>query len=122
MKDLCGGWWYQPLAKGQGVAARRGPKAAGGKIATRGTRTRCEAVRSDEWATNHEVQTIKEQSGKSGWGARKANVLIWGDLPSDQTSGNPRWEAWLRWQGSAEVVVPGPVSTWEGPNVRRGWT
>ena len=32
-----------------------------------GTRTRWEAARSDEWATNHEVQAIKGQSGKSGW-------------------------------------------------------
>jgi hypothetical protein len=38
---------------------------------------------------NHEVQAIKGQSGKSGWGAPKANALIWGDLPPGQTNGKP---------------------------------
>ena len=37
-------------------------------------------MRPDEWATNHEVQAIKGQSGKSGQGAETVNVLIWGDL------------------------------------------
>lgn len=101
---------------------RWGPKEAGGKIATRGTRTRCEAVRSDEWAYDHKVQAIKGQSGKSGWGATKVNVLIWGDLPPGQNSGKPACESWLRRQGSAEVVVPAPVTGREGPNVRSGWT
>jgi hypothetical protein len=101
---------------------RRGPEEAGGKIATRGTRTRSEAVRSDEWARNHKVQAIKGQSGKSGWDARKVNVLIWGDLPPGQNNGKPACESRLRRQGSAEAVVPAPVKGWEGPNVRSGWT
>jgi hypothetical protein len=37
-------------------------------------------VRSDEWARYHEVQAIKEQSGKFGKRAEKVMVLIWGDL------------------------------------------
>ena len=80
MKDPYGGWSHQPLAKGKGVAARRGPKEAGGKTTTGGTRTRSEAARSDEWALNHKVQAIKGQSGKSGRDVGTANVLIWGDL------------------------------------------
>ena len=67
-------------------------------------------MRWDEWAHNHEVQAIKGQSGKSGQGAGKGNVLIWGDLLLDQTSGNPRCEARLKRQGSAEAVVPAPVN------------
>jgi len=101
---------------------RRGPKEAGGKFAPGGIRTRYEAVRPDEWASNHEVQAIKGQSGKSGQGAKKVNVLIWGDLSPGQTSGNPPDDGRLRRQGSAEVTVPGPVGAWEGPNVRSGWT
>jgi len=46
-------------------------------------------MRPDEWATNHEVQAIKGQSGKSGRGAGTVNDLIWGDLPLGQTTGNP---------------------------------
>ena len=122
MKDPCGGWSHQPLAEGKGVAVRRGLKEAGGKTAPGGTRTRSEAVRSDEWASDHEVQAIKGQSGKSGRGAGKVNVLIWGDLPSGQTSGNPACEGRLRRQGSAEAVVPAPVNRREGLNVRCGWT
>ncbi len=114
--------WHSPLAKGKGVAARRGPEEAGGKIATRGIRTRCEAVRPDEWANDHEVRAIKGQSGKSGWGARKVSVLIWGDLPPSQRTGNPPCERRLRRQGSAEAIVPTPVMGGEGPNVRSGWT
>ena len=101
---------------------RWGPKEAGGKSATRGIRTRCEAARSDEWAKDHKVQAIKGQSGKSGWAALKANALIWGDLSPSQNSGKPGCEARLKRQGSAEVTVPGPVNAWEGPNVRSGWT
>jgi len=56
-----------------GVAVRRGLKEAGGKPATRGTQTRYEAVRSDEWARYHEV--IKGQNGKLGECAEKVNVL-----------------------------------------------
>jgi hypothetical protein len=41
-------------------------------------------VRSDEWATYHEVQAIKGQSGKFGKRARKVIVLIWGDLSPRQ--------------------------------------
>jgi len=65
-------------------------------------------VRPDEWATNHEVQAIKGQSGKSGRGAGTVNDLIWGDLlPSRwESDGNPNREAGLRRQGSAEAIVP----------------
>ncbi len=101
---------------------RRGLKEAGGKTAPGGTRTRYEAVRSDEWATNHEVQAIKGQSGKSGQGAGKVKVLIWGDLLLNQTSGNPPRKGRLKRQGSAEAIVPTPVMGWEGLNVRSGWT
>ena len=79
-------------------------------------------MRSDEWAMDHEVHTIKGQSGKSGWAAGTVNALIWGDLSSGQNSGNPRCEARLGRQGSAEAIVPAPVMGWEGPNVRSGWT
>jgi hypothetical protein len=101
---------------------RWGPKEAGGKLALGGIRTRYEAVRPDEWAHNHEVHAIKGQSGKSGQGARKVNVLIWGDLSLSQMTGNPRCEARLRRQGSAEAIVPAPVMGWEGLNDRSGWT
>lgn len=101
---------------------RWGPEEAGGKTATGGTRTRYEAVRSDEWAHNHKVQAIKEQSGKSGQGAGKVSVLIWGDLRPSQMTGNPLRERRLRRQGSAEAIVPTPVMGWEGLNVRSGWT
>ena len=97
---------------------RWGPKEAGGKSAPGGIRTRYEAVRPDEWAYNHEVHAIKGQSGKSGQGAGKVSVLIWGDLSSGQSIGNPRCEARLRRPGSAEAIVPAPVMGWEGPNVR----
>jgi hypothetical protein len=63
-------------------------------------------VRPDEWARNHKVQVIKGQSGKSGWDARKVNVLIWGDLLSGQSIGNPLRERRLKRQGSAEAIVP----------------
>ena len=103
---------------------RRGLKEAGGKTAPGGTRTRSEAVRSDEWATDHEVQAIKGQSGKSGQGARKVNVLIWGDLLSGQSIGNPLRERRLRWQGSAEAIVPvwSQVVGREGLNGKCAWS
>ena len=80
-------------------------------------------MRSDERATNHEVQVIKGQSGKSGQGARKVNVLIWGDLLSGQTSGNPPREGRLRRQGSAEAIVPvwSQVVGREGLNGKCAW-
>lgn len=31
--------------------------------------------------------------------------------------GNPDWEVRLRWQKSAEVIVPPPIR-WEGPNIK----
>ena len=62
-------------------------------------------MRSDEWASNHEAQVIKGQSGKSGQGAGKGSVLIWGDLLSDQNNGNSPRKRGLRWQGSAEAIV-----------------
>ena len=79
-------------------------------------------MRPDEWAIDHEVQAIKGQSGKSGWGAEKANALIWGDLSPSQTNGKALEDGRLRWQGSAEAIVPAPVMGREGPNVRSGWT
>lgn len=77
-------------------------------------------MRSDEWAHNHKVQAIKGQSGKSGWDARKANALIWGDLSPSRTSGNPACESRLRRQGSAEAIVPAPVTGW-GRAERQEW-
>jgi hypothetical protein len=59
-------------------------------------------VRSDEWATNHEVHTIKGQSGKLGRCAEKVNVLIWGGL----SSGRKR-QPWLRSQAEAAEVSRG---------------
>ena len=102
---------------------RRGPKEAGGKTAPGGTRTRSEAVRPDEWASNHEVQAIKGQSGKSGQGAGTVNVLIWGDLPPSQNIGNPPCEGRLRRQGSAEAILPvrSQVVGREGPNGKCAW-
>jgi hypothetical protein len=47
-------------------------------------------------------------------GAGKVNVLTWGDLTSSRR-GNPVREGRLRWQESAEAIVPG-VFFREGPN------
>jgi hypothetical protein len=80
-------------------------------------------VRPDEWANNHKVQAIKGQSGKSGQGAGTVNVLIWGDLPPSQTTGNPVCEGRLRRQGSAEAIVPvrSQVVCREGLNGKCAW-
>lgn len=77
-------------------------------------------MRSDEWATYHEVRAIKGQSRKSGKCAEKVNVLIWGDLPSCGVSRNSRCEARLRGQESAEAIVPSVVGSHrEGLNGKR---
>ena len=77
-------------------------------------------MRSDEWASNHKVQAIKGQSGKSGKGAAKVNVLIWGDLLSCDASRNSNRKVRLRRQESAEAIVPSVVSyRREGLNGKR---
>ncbi len=63
-------------------------------------------MRSDEWATDHEVQVIKGQSGKFGKRAEKVMVLIWGDLWSGGASRNSHHKVRLRSQESAEAIVP----------------
>jgi hypothetical protein len=57
---------------------------------------------------------IKSRSSKLGKRARKVNVNTWGDL-SPTPKGNPVREDRLRWQESAEAIVPG-VFFREGPN------
>ena len=61
----------------------------------------------DEWASCHEVQVIKGQSGKWGQCAGKVNALIWGDLALRRGSGNRHREMPLKGQKSAEAIVPG---------------
>ena len=63
-------------------------------------------MRSDEWATYHEVPVIKGQSGKFGKRAEKVMVLIWGDLWSSGASCNSHCKVRLRSQESAEAIVP----------------
>ena len=69
------------------------------------------------WQVTAKPDAIKGQSGKRGKDARKVNVLTWGDLPPGCQS-NPNCEVWLRWQESAEAIVPLP-SKWEGLNIEK---
>jgi len=57
------------------------------------------------WHRTAKPNAIKVQSGKPGKGAGKVNVLTWGDLSSGCQS-NPDREIRLRWQESAEAIVP----------------
>ena len=58
------------------------------------------------WHITTKPNAIKSRSGKLGKRARKVNVLTWGDLSPGCQDSNPDREIWLRWQGSAEAIVP----------------
>ena len=57
-------------------------------------------------AYDNEARAIKGRSGKLGKRAGKVNVLTWGDLLSGYRSSNLGREAKLRWQESAEAILP----------------
>ena len=69
------------------------------------------------WLGTTKPNAIKGQSGKPNKGARKVNVLTWGDLSSGYQS-NPDSDVRLRRQESAEATVP-LLSRWEGPNIKK---
>ncbi len=52
-------------------------------------------------------------------GCRESQRSYLGGLPPSRESGNPGGEARLRWQESAEAIVPLPLGR-EGPNVKEG--
>ena len=79
------------LTARQGQGRHREVRSEGSRRQNRDLRNTSKfvAVRSDEWAQDHEVRTIKGQSGKLCWCAGKINILIWGDLRSGHLKGQP---------------------------------
>ena len=73
-------------------------------------------ARGASWHKTTKPDAIKIWCSKWGKCAGKVNALTWGDLPLCR-EGNSNREIGLRWQESAEAIVPLP-SQWEGLNVK----